>query len=106
MASAVLCRRETSGMGRVRLISGVEEIDAGVETDVDEVRGFGDVPGAQALKNSLPSPNVPAPNLSTGTCRPERPSCLNSMAGWMLRGIRRIHRPVARRELDLERAED
>lgn len=60
----------------------------------------------QALKNSLPPPNVPAPKLSTGTCWPERPSCLNSMAGWMLRGSRRIHPPVARRELELERAED
>src|SRR5271154_661969 len=37
----------------------------------------------QALKNSLPPPNVPAPKLSTGTCRPEWPSCLNSMVDWM-----------------------
>src|SRR5579862_5997370 len=46
----------------------------------------------QALKNSLPPPNVPAPKLRTGTCRPERPSCLNSMvAGWMFCEMRWIH---------------
>ena len=33
----------------------------------------------QALKNSLPPPNVPVPRLSTGTLNPEPPSCRNSM---------------------------
>src|SRR5260221_5943953 len=35
----------------------------------------------QALKNSLPPPKVPVPNESTGTSKPEEPSCLNSMLG-------------------------
>src|SRR5438034_10968078 len=33
-----------------------------------------------ALKNSLPPPKVPVPRLSTGTLKPEPPSCLNSIA--------------------------
>ena len=33
----------------------------------------------QALKNSLPPPNVPVPKLSTGTLKPERPNCRYSM---------------------------
>ena len=33
----------------------------------------------QALKNSLPPPNVPVPRLSTGTLKPEPPSCRYSM---------------------------
>src|SRR4051794_11705167 len=32
-----------------------------------------------ALKNSVPPPSVPVPKHKTGTCRPERPSDLNSM---------------------------
>src|ERR1700721_4900694 len=31
-------------------------------------------------KNSLVPPNVPVPRLSTGTLKPERPSCRNSMS--------------------------
>src|SRR4051812_46205667 len=33
----------------------------------------------RALKNSLPPPNVPVPRLSTGTLKPEPPSCLYCM---------------------------
>src|SRR5271154_6028254 len=32
-----------------------------------------------ALKNSLPPPKVPVPRLSTGTLKPEPPSCLYSI---------------------------
>ena len=34
----------------------------------------------QALKNSLPPPNVPVPKLKTGTLKPEFPSCRYSIA--------------------------
>src|SRR5258707_2858437 len=34
----------------------------------------------QALKNSVPPPNVPVPKLNTGTFKPDLPSCRNSMA--------------------------
>src|ERR1700684_4283081 len=40
----------------------------------------------QAAKNSLVPPNVPVPRLSTGTLKPERPSCRNSMSD-ALRGL-------------------
>ena len=33
----------------------------------------------QALKNSLPPPKVPVPNVNAGTFRPDAPSCLYSM---------------------------
>ena len=33
----------------------------------------------QALKNSLPPPNVPVPKLNTGTLNPEPPSCRYSI---------------------------
>src|SRR4051812_20301263 len=33
----------------------------------------------QVLKNSPLPPNVPVPNVNTGTFNPEPPSCLNSM---------------------------
>src|SRR5579864_1397306 len=34
----------------------------------------------QALKNSVPPPNVPVPKLRTGTFNPDLPSCRNSIA--------------------------
>ena len=37
----------------------------------------------QGLKNSLPPPNVPVPRVSTGTKRPDPPSCLNSMCAFV-----------------------
>src|SRR5580692_1175147 len=45
----------------------------------------------QALKNALPPPNVPAPKLRTGTCRPEWPSCLNSMEDKMRQRKAQVH---------------
>jgi hypothetical protein len=33
----------------------------------------------QALKNSVPPPNVPVPKQSTGTLKPDRPSCRDSI---------------------------
>src|SRR6185437_389352 len=40
-----------------------------------------------ALKNSFPPPKVPVPRLSTGTLRPEPPSCLYSMPASPLGGM-------------------
>jgi hypothetical protein len=33
----------------------------------------------QALKNSVPPPNVPVPKQSTGTLNPDRPGCRDSI---------------------------
>jgi|SRR5580704_22928 hypothetical protein len=52
-------------------VGGVEEVDAGVEADVDKARGSATSLLPQALKNSVPPPKVPAPKLRTGTWRPE-----------------------------------
>src|SRR5215467_2023112 len=38
----------------------------------------------QALKNSLPPPNVPVPKERTGTSKPDEPNCLYSIAQSML----------------------
>src|SRR5262245_7835719 len=45
----------------------------------------------QALKNSLPPPNVPVPRLSTGTLKPEPPSRLDSIAVSPVRRGRNSH---------------
>ena len=48
-------------------VGGVEEIDAGLHADINELARFLDVGFAQALKNSVPPPKVPVPKQSTGT---------------------------------------
>src|SRR5207248_6384804 len=56
-----------------------------------------------ALKNSLPPPNVPVPNVSAGTIRPDAPSCLYSKCVLLVNGLRgayaRAHRRLERRRI-------
>src|SRR5436190_9688222 len=51
----------------------------------------------QALKNSLPPPNVPVPNVSAGTMSPDAPSCLYSNCLLLVNGLRRAHARAHRR---------
>src|SRR6185369_10597303 len=57
----------------------------------------------QALKNSLPPPNVPVPNVSAGTIKPDAPSCLYSNRLLLVNGLccadARTHRRFERRRI-------
>jgi len=64
----------------------------------------------QALKNSVPPPNVPVPKQSTGTLKPDPPSCRDSIMPLGLAGKcrRRIYcwQPVALHQLPVDRPPD
>src|SRR5260221_1081613 len=51
----------------------------------------------QALKNALPPPNVPVPNVSAGTIKPDAPSCLYSNRLLLVDGLCRAHARAHRR---------
>ena len=52
-------------------VGGIEEVDAGVEADIDQAGGLRDVGRSPGLEKLLEPPKVPVPKLMMGTCRPE-----------------------------------